>query len=90
MTNLFIQEAQRSGYPLTYGGREIALAATRERTWCSTGFTAGLDVLEGDAVVGSITPYTDDEHGAVSKRRFGQGAPAVFRTLDGALREILS
>jgi len=89
MTNQFIQEAQRSGYSLTYDGREIALAATQERTWGSAGFTAELEVLEGDAVVGYITPYTDDEHGAVSERRFGQVAPAVFRTLEDALREIL-
>lgn len=90
LTRQFVQDAQRNSYSLTFDGREITLAATEERTFGSFPFVAELQVEEGGAVLGYITPYGDNEHGAVRERLFGQIAPALFRTLDEALLEILS
>jgi hypothetical protein len=52
---------------------------------------ADLEVVSEDSneVIGYITPYGDYERGATKAHFFGVGAPAVFRSLEDALAEIL-
>ena len=90
LTRQFIQNAQRDSFSVEFRGRTITLAATYERAPGPLGYLAELQVMEGTSILGYITPYGDDEHGAVKVQLFGVGAPAVFRTLDGALAEILN
>lgn len=87
LTAEFVSAAQNEPYTLTFGERPVTLRATSATG--AMGIRAELEVVENDEVVGYITPYGPDEHGAVKARVFDFVAPVVFRTLDDALREIL-
>lgn len=89
LTKQFVQLAQRDSYEVEYGGRTITLAATFERAPGPFGYLAELQVMDGDSILGYITPYGDNEHGAVQANLFGAISPAVFRTLEEALAEIV-
>lgn len=89
LTKQFVQTAQRNSYTVSFGEREITLRASYYRAPGPFGWLAELEVVEGDRILGYITPYGDDEHGAVKASYAGVGAPALFRTLDDALREVL-
>jgi hypothetical protein len=40
-------------------------------------------------VIGYITAYSDDEHGVISTEQLGEIAPPTFRTVEGALEQLL-
>ena len=87
LTADFVSAAQREPYTVMFGDRPVTLRATTATG--ALGMRAELEVVENDEVVGYITPYSHDEHGAATARTFDHIAPTLFRTLDDALREIL-
>jgi hypothetical protein len=51
---------------------------------------AELEVVDDtDQVIGYITPFGSNERGAAKAAFFGLGVPALFRSLEDALAEIL-
>lgn len=86
LTAEFIASIQHEPRTLTFEGRELTLRRSTARAGL---LPAELDVVEDGTVLGYITPYGADEHGAIPARLFGM-APRVFRELEPALREILS
>lgn len=89
MDSAFVRSAQANGFTVKYGDRHVVLQATRARVSGPLGYQAELEIVVDEEVVGYITPYGENEHGAVQARMFGIGAPALFRTLDDAVREII-
>ena len=87
----FICAAQREPFKIIYGEtREITLRTTTAARYIGRlASYAELEILENDKIVGYITPYANNEHGAVKAQLFDAGLPRVFRTLDDALREVL-
>jgi hypothetical protein len=87
LTADFVAAAQREPYTVMFGDRAVTLRATTATG--ALGMQAELEVVENDEVVGFITPYARNEHGAATTRTFDHVAPTLFTTLDDALREIL-
>lgn len=87
----FIRAAQREPFKVIYGNdREITLRATSATRYIGRlPSRAELEIVENDQIVGYITPYAENEYGAVKAQLFDVGLPAVFRTLDDALCEVL-
>lgn len=85
LTPNFIQHAQRTPVRVDYKDMELVIEATSVRA----GFLIPeLQIRNGDTVIGYITPYTENEHGAVQAQQLGVAPPPLFRTLEEAVREI--
>lgn len=82
----FVGAAKRQPVTLEHGGRTVTLSASTARSML---IHADLQVVEDGELLGYITPYSENEHGAVKARFFSLGAPRVFRTVEDALDEIL-
>lgn len=87
LTDEFVRSAQREPVTIQHGDRTVIL---QNNTWRYGIYSAELAVVENGDIVGYITPYGTNEHGAVRARLAGMVLPAAFRTLDDALDEILS
>ncbi|GAA4762437.1 hypothetical protein [Microbacterium gilvum] len=82
LTDEFVRSCRSTPFEVTYGDRDITIRRTRAQG-------AELEVVEGDVVIGYLTPYGSTERGAISARHHPGILPRVFRTLDDALDEIV-
>ncbi|MEL4317435.1 hypothetical protein WJX64_00300 [Leifsonia sp. YIM 134122] len=89
LTEEFIAGAQHEPLAVTFGEHDLTLRRSAARRDGTPGYGAELEVVEGDVVLGYITPYSEHEHGAVRADQFHVALPVLHRTLDGALGEIL-
>lgn len=88
LTTDFINSFRDGERTLDFGGRSLTI---RHSTARSGLISAELEILEGTSILGYITSYGDNEHGAIAAHLFGHaGAPRLFRELEPALREILA
>lgn len=87
LNDQFVAAARREPQTVTIDDRELTV---RHSSFRFRFHIAELEVLEGDSIVGYITPYGTDERGAVAAGVFGWIAPKLFRELEPALREILN
>jgi hypothetical protein len=85
LTPHLINAAQRSPLPVEYEGRSLTLRST---TFMTGSQRFDLEVADGDEVLGYIAPWDDFEYGAIAASKAGV-TPALVRTLDAALVEIL-
>jgi hypothetical protein len=86
----FIDQAQKSSIEVDHGShvaRFQAASAGDEVT--PLGPPAELSVIVDGILVGFITSYTDDEHGVVAVGEPDGTAPRTFRTVEGALEQLL-
>jgi hypothetical protein len=90
LDNKFIEGARKRPIELDHGDHTVRFEATSERDESEPGTpSADLVVLMGDNIIGYITPFKDDEHGAISAAQFGEIVPPTFRTVEGALEQLL-
>ena len=86
----FIEDARKRPIEFDHGSHVVRFEATTARDEAEPGApSAELVVVMGDAVIGYITPYTDDEHGVISADQLGEIVPPTFRTVEGALEQLL-
>jgi hypothetical protein len=90
LDNRFVEDAQKRGFEFDHGDHIVRFEATSARDDAEPGAPrAELVVLIGDAVIGYITAFKDDEHGVISAEQFGEIVPPTFRTVEGALEQLL-
>ncbi|WP_455904692.1 hypothetical protein [Microbacterium sp.] len=87
LTEQFIAAIRHEEHTFTLDERELTLRESSARAGM---LKAELAVVEEGAVIGYITPYGANEHGAIAAHLFTGMPPRVFRELEPALREILS
>ena len=90
LDNKFIEDARKKPIELEHGEHTVRFEATASRDEAEPNSpSADLVVMMGDNVVGYITPYKNDEHGAITAEQFGEIVPPTFRTVEGALEQLL-
>lgn len=86
----FIEDAQKKPQRFSHGNHEVRFAASKARDKAEPGSPrVELVVTMHGRVIGYITPFSDDEHGVVSAEQFGEIVPPTFRTVEGALEQLL-
>jgi hypothetical protein len=86
----FIDQAQRSSIEIDHGSHVARFEAPEPGAEVTTlGPAAELSVSVDGILVGFITSYTDDEHGVVSINDTDGAVPRTFRTVEGALEQLL-
>src|ERR1700744_5382644 len=86
----FIEDAQKRPPEFDHGSHVVRFEATGARDDAEPGSPrVELVVLMGEQVIGYITPFSDDEHGVVSADQLGEIVPPTFRTVEGALEQLL-
>lgn len=73
---------------MQFDGQVLTLRESRAREGLL--HAAELELVdEAGEVLGYITPYGSNERGAVKASMFGIGLPALFRSLEDAIAEII-
>lgn len=86
----FIQDAQKRPLDFDHGEHTVRFEASPARDESEPNAPrVELAVSMGGTVIGYITPFTDDEHGVVSVEQLGEIVPPTFRTVEGALEQLL-
>jgi hypothetical protein len=86
----FIEDARKKPIDFDHGDHVVRFEATDARDASEPGDpTAELAVFMNDSVIGYITSFTDDEHGVISAEQLGEIVPPTFRTVEGALEQLL-
>jgi hypothetical protein len=86
----FIDQAQKSAIEIDHGSHVARFEAADPDTQTTTlGPAAELSVVVDGILVGFITSYTDDEHGVVAVGEPDGAVPRTFRTVEGALEQLL-
>jgi len=86
----FVEDAKKKPIEVDHGDHTVRFEATTARDASEPNSpTTELVVMIGDRIVGYITPFKDDEHGAISAEQFGEIVPPTFRTVEGALEQLL-
>ncbi len=87
-SNELVQRIRRDGLQVQLEGQVLTLRESNARE--GRIHTAELELVdEAGAVLGYITPYGSNERGAVKASMFGIGLPALFRSLEDAIAEII-
>src|ERR1700761_2616394 len=90
LDNRFIEDARKRPQKFDHGDHVVFFKATKARDTAEPGAPrAELAVVMDDTVIGYITPYTDDEHGVIAADELGKSGPPTFRTVEGALEQLL-
>jgi hypothetical protein len=90
LDNRFIEDARKHPIRFDHGDHVVLFKVTKARDDAEPNAPrAELAVVMGKTVIGYITPYTDDEHGVVSADQLGEIVPPTFRTVEGALEQLL-
>jgi hypothetical protein len=86
----FIEDAQKKPIEFDHGDHVVRFEASPARDDAEPGAPrVELAVRMGDATIGYITPYTEDEHGVIAAEQLGEIVPPTFRTVEGALEQLL-
>jgi hypothetical protein len=86
----FVAGAQKAPVEYDHGDHKVRFQRTTARDESETGDPqAELEVTMGGHTIGYITHYTDEEHGAISAEQLGEIVPPTFRTVEGALEQLL-
>jgi hypothetical protein len=86
----FIDQAQKSAIEVEHGSHVVRFEAADTNTELTPlGPAAELSVAVDGNLVGFITSYSDDEHGVVPVGEADGAAPKTFRTVEGALEQLL-
>jgi hypothetical protein len=86
----FVQDAQNSPVDYDHGDHRVTFQATTARDDAEPGDPrADLEVILEGHTIGYITPYSDDERGVISAEQLGEIVPPTFRTVEGALEQLL-
>ncbi|HEY2645034.1 MAG TPA: hypothetical protein VGI56_14875 [Galbitalea sp.] len=86
----FIDQAQKSAIEVDHGSHVVRFeAADPGAEVPPVGPAAELSVVVDGVLIGFITSYTDDEHGVVPVGEADGAAPKTFRTVEGALEQLL-
>jgi hypothetical protein len=86
----FIADAQKKPIELQHGDHTVRFEATTARDTAEPNAPrAELVVMMGDTVIGYITPFSDEEHGVITPDQLGEIPPPTFRTVEGALEQLL-
>lgn len=92
LDNAFIAAARNEPFSIEYRESIYTFRATNAVRYLGPATShADLELIDADGnVVGYITPYTDREHGAVQARFLDVGTPRLVRTIEDAVREIVT
>jgi hypothetical protein len=82
LNQAFVDQAQREPTEVDHGDHVVRFAASQMDG-------ALLDVTVADVLVGYITPFNDEEYGAAPLADFGVQKPRTFRTIEGALEQLI-
>lgn len=86
----FIDQAQKSAIEIDHGSHVARFEAVDpDSELTPLGPAPELSVVVDGILVGFITSYTDDEHGVVPAGEADGAAPKTFRTVEGALEQLL-
>jgi hypothetical protein len=86
----FIEDAQKHPIDFDHGDHTVRFEASPARDDSEPNSPRlELAVLMHDHVIGYITAFTDDEHGVISVEQLGEVVPPTFRTIEGALEQLL-
>lgn len=86
----FVAGAQKSPVDYDHGDHKVRFQGTEARDAAEPGDPrAELEVTMGGRTIGYITHYTDEEHGAIAAEQLGEIVPPTFRTVEGALEQLL-
>jgi hypothetical protein len=86
----FVESAQKSPTDYDHGDHTVRFQATTARDDSEPGDPkADLEVTMGGRTIGYITPFKDDERGVISAEQLGEIVPPTFRTVEGALEQLL-
>lgn len=90
LNSKFVAKAQVSPVDYDHGDHTVRFQATEAKDDAEPGDPrADLEVTMDGHTIGYITPFTDDEHGAISAEQLGEIVPPTFRTVEGALEQLL-
>ena len=90
LDNKFVAQAQKSPVDYEHGDHTVTFQATSARDDAEPGDPrADLEVTMAGHTIGYITHYRDDERGAISAEQLGEIVPPTFRTVEGALEQLL-
>jgi hypothetical protein len=86
----FVAGAQKSPIDYDHGDHKVRFQGTTARDDSEPGDPpAELEVTMDGRTIGYITRFTDEEHGAISVEQLGEIVPPTFRTVEGALEQLL-
>jgi hypothetical protein len=85
----FVTQAATAPVEVEHGSRTARFAATTAATGEGAAqINAELEVFLDGELVGYITPFADNERGAVPVDQFGESLPTTFHTIEGALEHL--
>jgi hypothetical protein len=86
----FVAGAKKSPIDYDHGDHTVRFQRTTARDQSEPNAPrAELEVTMEGHTIGYITHYTDEEHGAISAEQLGEVVPPTFRTVEGALEQLL-
>ena len=85
LTDSVVAAARTHPIAFGYEGRTLFLRHTNARNGLTV---ADLEVVEGETVLGYITPYERIQYGAIPVRFLGHTLPKITPTVEEALTEI--
>ena len=86
----FVEDAQKKPIEFDHGDHVVRFEASKAHDDAEPGSPrVELAVVMGDTTIGYITPFTDEEHGVISADQLGEIVPPTFRTVEGALEQLL-
>ncbi len=85
LTDSVVEAARTRPIAFRHEGRTVSLRHTNARSGLTV---ADLEVIEGETVLGYITPYARNQYGAIPLRFLGHTLPKITLTVEEALTEI--